>query len=88
MTSLTASDFPGLQTKNSQSAIELLLTNPTLLEDLRKAHMGNYGVVLSLLGCLDNGLKAKKLVDRVIDDCKYTYEQVATSNSNFLIINR
>ncbi|KAK7690552.1 hypothetical protein QCA50_005650 [Cerrena zonata] len=58
-----------LQTKNSQSAIELLLSNPELLEDLRKAHMGNYGVVLSLLGCLENGLKAKKLVDKVIDDC-------------------
>ena len=33
--------------------------------------MGNYGVVLSLLGCLENGLKAKKLVDTVIDDCKW-----------------
>ena len=35
--------------------------------NLRKAHLGNYGVVLSLLGCLDRGLQAKKLVDRVID---------------------
>ena len=43
------------------------MTQPTLLENLRKAHLGNYGVVLSLLGCLDCGLQAKKLVDRVID---------------------
>ncbi|KZT67481.1 hypothetical protein DAEQUDRAFT_729142 [Daedalea quercina L-15889] len=58
-----------LETKNSQTAIELLLTQPTLLDSLRKAHMGNYGIILSLLGCLDHGLKSKKLVDRVIDSC-------------------
>ncbi|KAH9928428.1 inositol hexakisphosphate-domain-containing protein [Amylocystis lapponica] len=60
-----------LDTKNSTSAIELLLTQPTLLDSLRKAHMGNYGVILSLLGCLDHGLKSKKLVDRVIDSCDH-----------------
>lgn len=59
-----------METKNSQTAIELLLTQPTLLESLRKAHMGNYGIILSLLGCLDHGLKSKKLVDRVIDSCE------------------
>lgn len=59
--------YSGLQNKNSQSAIELLMSQPALLENLRKAHMGNYGVILSLLGCLDHGLQAKKLVDRVID---------------------
>ncbi|KAJ7285370.1 inositol hexakisphosphate-domain-containing protein, partial [Mycena rebaudengoi] len=56
-----------LQNRNSQSAIELLMAQPTLLENLRKAHMGSYGVILSLLGCLDHGLHAKRLVDRVID---------------------
>ncbi|KAJ6610725.1 inositol hexakisphosphate-domain-containing protein [Mycena sp. CBHHK59/15] len=56
-----------LQNRNSQSAIELLMTQPALLDNLRKAHMGNYGVILSLLGCLDHGLRAKRLVDRVID---------------------
>jgi hypothetical protein len=50
--------------------IDLLLTNSSLLDDLRKAHMGNYGIILSLLGLLDDGLKAKKLVDKVIDSCK------------------
>ncbi|KAJ7471451.1 inositol hexakisphosphate-domain-containing protein [Mycena galericulata] len=56
-----------LENHNSQSAIELLMTHPALLDNLRKAHMGNYGVILSLLGCLDHGLHAKRLVDRVID---------------------
>ncbi|KAE9405167.1 hypothetical protein BT96DRAFT_916343 [Gymnopus androsaceus JB14] len=56
-----------LQDPTSHSAIELLIAEPTLLENLRKAHMGNYGVILSLLGCLDDGLQAKRLVDRVID---------------------
>ena len=56
-----------MQNSNTQSAIELLMTQPTLLENLRKAYMGNYGVILSLLVCLDQGLHAKKLVDRVID---------------------
>ncbi|KAJ6545040.1 inositol hexakisphosphate-domain-containing protein [Mycena vulgaris] len=56
-----------LQNRNSQSAIELLMTQPALLDNLRKAHMGSYGVILSLLGCLDHGLRAKRLVDHVID---------------------
>ncbi|KAL6297864.1 inositol hexakisphosphate-domain-containing protein [Sparassis latifolia] len=60
-----------LDTKSSRSAIELLLTQPALLESLRKAHMGNYGIILSLLGCLDHGLKSKRLVDRVIDSCDH-----------------
>lgn len=53
----------------SHYVIDLLLTNSALLDDLRKAHMGNYSIILSLLGCLDEGLKAKKLVDKVIDSC-------------------
>ncbi|KAJ7858023.1 hypothetical protein B0H14DRAFT_3636762 [Mycena olivaceomarginata] len=48
-----------LQNRNSQSAIELLMTQPALLDNLRKARMGNYGIILSLLGCLDHGLQAK-----------------------------
>lgn len=58
-----------LRSGPSHYVIDLLLTNSALLEDLRKAHMGQYGIILSLLGCLDDGLKAKKLVDKVIDSC-------------------
>jgi hypothetical protein len=58
---------------HSNHVIDLLLSQPLLLDNLRKAHMGNYGIVLSLLGCLDNGLRAKKLVDKVIDACMYSY---------------
>lgn len=50
-------------------AVELLLSHPALVENLRKAHTGNYSVILSLLGCLDHGAAVKKLVDRVIDSC-------------------
>lgn len=35
--------------------------------------MGNYGIVLSLLGCLEHGIKSKKLVDKVIDVCAYPF---------------
>ncbi|ELU40403.1 hypothetical protein AG1IA_05558 [Rhizoctonia solani AG-1 IA] len=55
----------------THSAIELLLAQPTLMDNLRKAHMGNYGLVLSLLGCLEDGLHVKKLADRVIDSCDH-----------------
>jgi hypothetical protein len=61
--------FAGLENKNSQSAIQLLMTQPVLMDNLRKAHAGNYGVILSLLGCLDNGPQAKRLVDKVVDAC-------------------
>lgn len=63
-------DMPVLDL-HSESAIALLMSQPVLLENLRKAHQGNYGVILSLLGCLDHGLQAKKLVDRVIDTCMF-----------------
>ncbi|RXW17535.1 hypothetical protein EST38_g8313, partial [Candolleomyces aberdarensis] len=56
-----------LPESNSHSALELLMAKPVLLESLRKAYLGNYGVIQSLLGCLDHGLQSKKLVDRVID---------------------
>lgn len=42
-----------------------------LVDNLRKAHRGNYGVILSLLGCLDHGVSTKQLVDKIIDSCKF-----------------
>ncbi|KAF8628035.1 hypothetical protein AX15_004150 [Amanita polypyramis BW_CC] len=70
-----------LQSKNTQSAIELLMSHPALLENLRKAHLGNYSVILSLLGCLDHGLQAKRLVDKVID----ATDQVTNLREDILI---
>ncbi|PPQ89323.1 hypothetical protein CVT25_003160 [Psilocybe cyanescens] len=69
-----------LKDNNTQSALELLMAQPTLLENLRKAYTGNYGVILSLLGCLDNGLQAKRLVDRIID----TADQVTNLREDIL----
>ncbi|KAG8783281.1 hypothetical protein FRC12_019885 [Ceratobasidium sp. 428] len=60
-----------LPNTNSHSAIELLLAQPSLMDNLRKAHMGNYGLILSLLGCLEGGLHVKKLADKVIDSCDH-----------------
>jgi len=58
------------------------MSQPALLENLRKAYMGNYGVVLSLLGCLDHGLQAKKLVDRVIDASASLFLRFLPSSSH------
>jgi hypothetical protein len=60
---------PGLSNQNSASAIELLVSQPTLQHNLVKALNGNYQIVLSLLGCIDNGLRVKQLADRVINAC-------------------
>ncbi|PAV16188.1 metal ion binding oxidoreductase [Pyrrhoderma noxium] len=68
---LTATLQQSLQSQYAVSAVELLLADPALMDNLRKAHMGNYGVILSLLGCLDHGATAKRLADRVIDACDH-----------------
>ncbi|KAF9648669.1 hypothetical protein BDM02DRAFT_3269263 [Thelephora ganbajun] len=60
-----------LENTKSNSAIEMLLTQPSLLNNLRKGYLGNYSSILSLLGCLDDGFEAKKLADRVIDACDH-----------------
>ena len=61
--------FPVLESSRSKSAIEMLLTQPGLLDNLRRGYLGNYSSILSLLGCLDDGFEAKRLADRVIDAC-------------------
>jgi hypothetical protein len=59
-----------LSSKHPSTAIDLLTTHPNLLEQLLKAHMGNYQIVLSLLSSLDHGRQMKRLVDQIIDCCK------------------
>jgi hypothetical protein len=59
-----------LTAKHPSTAIELLASQPALLEQLRKAHMGNYQLVLSLLSSLDYGRQMKRIVDAIIDDCE------------------
>lgn len=56
-----------------QSAIEVLLFQPSLLDSLSRAVRGNYSIILSLLGCLDHGTFVKRLVDVVIDSCEFYY---------------
>lgn len=64
--------YPVLENPNSNSAIEMLLTQPGLLDNLRRGYLGNYSSILSLLGCLDDGFEAKRAADRVIDSCGIT----------------
>ena len=73
LTPIERTSYLGLQAQSTLSAVDLLLTHPTLMDSLRKALTGNYSVILSLLGCLDHGTQAKRLVDRVIDSCKYSF---------------
>jgi hypothetical protein len=76
---LRTTDIPS---KQRSSAVDLLAAQPNLLEQLRKAHMGNYQIVLALLSSLDNGREIKRLVDDVIDSCKFGF-LVSPSPSNY-----
>ncbi|ORX37949.1 inositol hexakisphosphate-domain-containing protein [Kockovaella imperatae] len=58
-----------LPSVHPSTAIDLLSAHPQLLEQLRRAHMGNYQIVLSLLSSLDHGRQMKQLVDQIIDSC-------------------
>ncbi|GAC94223.1 metal ion binding/oxidoreductase [Pseudozyma hubeiensis SY62] len=60
-----------LSTRDSQSTIEILLSNPALLESLRKANSGDYGIIRQLAGLLDEGLENKAIVDVAIDCCAH-----------------
>jgi hypothetical protein len=42
-----------------------------MLDALRRAHAGGYGVVLSLLGVLSDGAGAKRRADGAIDACDH-----------------
>lgn len=53
------------------SAVDLLLTQPLLLDALRRAKEGNYGVIRQLVGLLDDGEESKFAVDMAIDACSH-----------------
>ncbi|MCO5589890.1 hypothetical protein L7F22_043859 [Adiantum nelumboides] len=55
----------------SQAAINVLLDQPMLLNALKNAKDGNYGVIGQLIGLLDNGDDNKKAVDLAIDACSH-----------------
>ncbi|WFD36790.1 hypothetical protein MCUN1_003679 [Malassezia cuniculi] len=58
-----------LSTANTQGAIASLLARPELMDTLRHANSGDYGVIRQLCGLLDNGLERKVVVDKAIDAC-------------------
>ncbi|PWN31661.1 uncharacterized protein FA14DRAFT_127972 [Meira miltonrushii] len=55
----------------SQAAIDVLLDQPMLLNALKNAKEGNYGVIGQLIGLLDHGDDNKKAVDLAIDACSH-----------------
>ncbi|PKI83269.1 hypothetical protein MVES_002830 [Malassezia vespertilionis] len=58
-----------LPLKNTQTALEQLISHPVLLESLLQANMGHYGVIRRLCGLLDEGLQCKAVVDTANDAC-------------------
>ena len=54
---------------NQHSALNILLSQPQMLENLRRAVEGDYDMILNLLSCLDSGSANKDLVDGAIDQC-------------------
>ncbi|KAG0151897.1 hypothetical protein CROQUDRAFT_36078 [Cronartium quercuum f. sp. fusiforme G11] len=58
-----------LPTASQHTVMELLTTQPTLLENLRKGITGNFDIIMSLVSILDQGTIEKDLVDLVIDVC-------------------
>ncbi|KNF00354.1 hypothetical protein PSTG_06525 [Puccinia striiformis f. sp. tritici PST-78] len=58
-----------LPTASQHSVMELLTTQPNLLENLRRGISGEFDIVLSLVSILDRGNLEKDLVDMVVDHC-------------------
>lgn len=56
---------------NQHLALNILLSQPQMLEGLRRAVEGDYDIILNLLSCLDSGTANKDLVDAAIDQCMY-----------------
>ncbi|UZJ54516.1 hypothetical protein CBS101457_003836 [Exobasidium rhododendri] len=56
---------------SSRTGVEVLLSQPRLLDALRSAKDGNYGVIRQLVGLLDDGEESKKAVDMAIDACSH-----------------
>lgn len=51
----------------NQSIMAALMTQPVLLDNLRKASEGDFGIIMQLTGLLDHGLADKTTVDIAVD---------------------
>lgn len=56
---------------SSHSAIEWVMQRGSMIENLKEAVMGNYQSIVSLTTVLDSGTFSKKILDIVIDRCKF-----------------
>ena len=53
-----------------QPVLQVLLSHPEILENLRKAASGDYDIILALLSCLEDGKQSKALADAAINRCE------------------
>lgn len=61
----------GLDSKMSpHSAIEWALQRGSLIDNLKKAILGNYNIILSLASVLEDGSRDKRVLDKVINRCR------------------
>ena len=58
-----------LELRSTSALVDVVTSQPALLEQLQSALDGRYEHVLALVSCLDTGQSAKKLVDAIVDDC-------------------
>ena len=56
---------------DTQAALNLLMTQPALLNTLRRANGGDYGIIQQLCGVLEEGPETKAIVDEAIDSCMH-----------------
>ncbi|KAG9052633.1 hypothetical protein FS842_009475 [Serendipita sp. 407] len=73
---------------SSASAIQILVSQPSLQANLQNALRGNYSIVLSLLGIIDNGPNIKKLVDRIINSVDHVVnlrEEILTGRIRYSV---
>lgn len=58
-----------LELKSSVALVDVVTSQPVLLDQLQAALDGRYDLVLSLLPSLESGQSSKQLVDAIVDSC-------------------
>lgn len=67
LTSVLNACIPAMGQHN---VLQMLMTQPQVLENLRLSVDGDYDIILNLLSCLEAGKSSKSLADAAINRCK------------------
>lgn len=59
---------------NHSDLIEVLTTQPKLMDDLKHALGGRYDLVLQMLSVLENGPAVKAMTDHVVNLCRHSQQ--------------